>query len=424
MERLLHYVWRHKIFPLEPLFTTDRQQVEVIDPGLPNLNAGPDFFNAKLKVDGTLWAGNVEIHEAASDWMRHGHGNDPAYDSVILHVVGKADCTVVRSDGHPIPQLQLPCPDEVRHRYATLQDSEFYPPCYTVVSDLPVLTVHSWLSALQMERFEQKAATVSERLKKQNGNWADVLFITLARNFGFGVNGDAFQAWAESLPLRAVDKHRDNLLQVEAFFFGHAGLLEDELPDADGYYMALQREYRYLCRKFSLSALISSSRWKLLRMRPGNFPHVRLAQLAALYHSQEALFSRLMEAETPDAAKELFKVKTSAYWDTHFSFRKCSPTAGKQLGEGALNLLLINTVVPLLYAYGLHKGDDRLCTRATGFLESVKAENNYVTRMWGNIGLPVHTAADSQALLQLQKMYCERKDCLHCRFGYEFLKKR
>lgn len=422
MEQLLHYVWKHKIFPLQVLRTTSGQPVEVIDPGLPNTNAGPDFFNAKLKIDGTLWVGNVEVHTQASDWLRHGHDRDRAYDTVILHVVGESNCDVYRTNGELVPQVLLPCPESVRQRYDELRQTEIYPPCYSILASLPKLTVHSWLSALQVERFEQKARAISQRLERFNRHWEDVFFITLARNFGFGLNGDAFEAWAGRLPFRAVDKHRDNLLQVEAFFLGQAGLLEEELPDADDYYLKLRKEFAYLQHKFELSAPMTADQWRFLRLRPGNFPHVRLAQLAYLYHKEQSLFSRIMEAETLEAVKKILTIKASAYWEEHFNFKKASPRQEKRVGEGALNLIAINTVIPFLYAYGLHKADEVLCDRATRFLESLKAENNHVTRLWDGAGLPVSTAADSQALLQLQKEYCDKKDCLRCRFGYEYLK--
>lgn len=422
MEQLLYYVWKHKIFPLQMLQTTSGQPVEVIDPGLPNTNAGPDFFNAKLKIDGTLWVGNVEIHTQASDWLSHGHDRDRAYDTVILHVVEESNCDVHRTNGELVPQMVLPCPEAVRRRYDELRQTEIYPPCYSILGSLPKLTVHSWLSALQVERFEQKARAISQRLERCNNHWEDVFFITLARNFGFGLNGDAFEAWANRLPFRAVDKHRDNLLQVEAFFLGQAGLLQENLPDADEYYLKLQKEFSYLQHKFELPAPMPAGQWRFLHLRPGNFPHVRLAQLANLYHKEQSLFSQVMEAETPEAVKKILTARTSEYWEERFNFKKSSPRQEKRTGDGALNLIIINTVVPFLYAYGLHKADETLCDRATRFLESLKAENNHITRLWDGAGLPVYTAADSQALIQLQKEYCNKKDCLRCRFGYEYLR--
>ena len=424
MEQLLHYVWKHKILPLKTLRTTSGQLVEVIDPGLQNINAGPDFFNAKLKIDDTLWVGNVEIHTQASDWMRHGHNRDRSYDTVILHVVGESDCEVHRMNGELVPQVMLSCPDEVLRRYEELHQAEIYPPCYSILGTLPKLTVHSWLSALQVERFEQKSRLIAQRLEHCNHHWEDVFFITLARNFGFGLNGDAFEAWANHLPLRAIDKHRDDPFQVEAFFLGQAGLLEEEGPEADDYYGKLQKEFRYLQHKFELSAPMPAEQWRFLRLRPGNFPHVRLAQLAYLYHKEQSLFSRIMEADTVADVKKILTIKTSTYWEEHFTFKKASPRQEKRVGENALNLILINTVIPFLYAYGLHKAEEQLCERATRFLEALKAENNHVTRLWSGAGLPVYTAADSQALLQLQKEYCDKKDCLRCRFGYEYLRQR
>ena len=406
------------------LQTTTGEPVEVIDAGLPNTNAGPDFFNAKLKIGGTLWVGNIEVHTLASDWMRHGHDKDAAYDNVILHVAETVDCEVFRANGVPVPQLQLPCPDPVRQRYDELSHAEIYPPCYSILSSLPKLTVHSWLSALQVERFEQKARVIATRLERCNNHWEDVFFITLARNFGFGLNGDAFEAWASRLPFRAIDKYRDDLFQVEAFFFGQAGLLDEELPDADGYYLKLQKEFRYLQHKFELSVPMTATQWRFLRLRPGNFPHVRLAQLANLYYKERSLFSRIMEADTLEAVRKLLTVTTSPYWEEHFNFRKVSSSREKQVGKNAQNLIIINTVIPFLYAYGLHKADELLCERATGFLESLKAEDNHIIRHWSGAGLPVSTAADSQALLQLQKEYCDKKDCLRCRFGFEYLRQK
>ena len=406
------------------LQTTTGEPVEVIDAGLPNTNAGPDFFNAKLKIGSTLWVGNIEVHTLASDWMRHGHDKDAAYDNVILHVAETVDCEVFRANGAPVPQLQLPCPDPVRQRYDELSHAEIYPPCYSILSSLPKLTVHSWLSALQVERFEQKARVIATRLERYNNHWEDVFFITLARNFGFGLNGDAFEAWASRLPFRAIDKHRDDLFQVEAFFFGQAGLLDEELPDADGYYRKLQKEFRYLQHKFELSVPMTATQWRFLRLRPGNFPHVRLAQLANLYYKERSLFSRIMEADTLEAVRKLLTVTASPYWEEHFNFRKVSSSREKQVGKNAQNLIIINTVIPFLYAYGLHKADELLCERATGFLESLKAEDNHIIRHWSGAGLPVSTAADSQALLQLQKEYCDKKDCLRCRFGFEYLRRK
>lgn len=421
MEQLLHYVWKHKIFPLKELKTTTGQQVEVIDTGLANTDAGPDFFNAKLKLDGVLWIGNIEIHERSSDWFKHGHHADAGYNSVILHIASEIDTEISRSNGERIPQIQLICPEAVRTNYKELLETDSYPPCYRIIPSLPPFTAHSWMTALQMERFEQKATLLNERLKRCQGNWEDAFFITLARNFGFGLNGDAFETWAHRLPFRAVDKHRNDLFQIEAIFFGQAGILEDS--DGDGYYLRLKKEYTYLQHKFGLIPM-DASLWRFLRLRPANFPHIRIAQLACLYHRAYGLLSRIMETETLQGVRNILKGGTSEYWLTHYTFGGSSPSRPKTLSNTSLDLLIINTVVTFLYAYGLHKGNRVLCARAGSFLEELKAENNYITRMWEQCGMKASNAADSQALIQLKKEYCDKKKCLYCRIGYEYLKRK
>lgn len=421
MEQLLHYVWKHKIFSLKELKTTTGQQVEVIDTGLANTDAGPDFFNAKLKLDGVLWIGNIEIHERSSDWFKHGHHADTGYNSVILHIASEIDTEISRSNGERIPQIQLICPEAVRTNYKELLETDSYPPCYRIIPSLSPFTAHSWMSALQMERFEQKATLLNERLKRCQGNWEDAFFITLARNFGFGLNGDAFETWAHQLPFRAVDKHRNDLFQIEAIFFGQAGILEDS--DGDGYYLRLKKEYIYLQHKFELIPM-NTSLWRFLRLRPTNFPHIRIAQLACLYHRAYGLLSRIMETETLQGVRDILKGGTSEYWLTHYTFGGSSPSRQKSLSNTSLDLLIINTVVTFLYAYGLHKGNPVLCARAGSFLEELKAENNYITRMWEQCGMKASNAADSQALIQLKKEYCDKKKCLYCRIGYEYLKRK
>lgn len=364
MEQLLHYVWKHKIFPLKELKTTTGQQVEVIDTGLANTDAGPDFFNAKLKLDGVLWIGNIEIHERSSDWFKHGHHADAGYNSVILHIASEIDTEISRSNGERIPQIQLICPEAVRTNYKELLETDSYPPCYRIIPSLPPFTAHSWMTALQMERFEQKATLLNERLKRCQGNWEDAFFITLARNFGFGLNGDAFETWAHRLPFRAVDKHRNDLFQIEAIFFGQAGILEDS--DGDGYYLRLKKEYTYLQHKFGLIPM-DASLWRFLRLRPANFPHIRIAQLACLYHRAYGLLSRIMETETLQGVRDILKGGTSEYWLTHYTFGGSSPSRPKTLSNTSLDLLIINTVVTFLYAYGLHKGNRVLCARAGSF---------------------------------------------------------
>jgi len=432
MEKLLHYVWRHRVFPLEALMTTDGQSVEVIDPGLPNPNAGPDFFNAKVRIGGTMWVGNVEIHVLASDWMRHGHQTDSAYDSVILHVVQTADVDVVTADGKQLPQLELPIPEHVRQGYAQLCQREDYPRCWPVIPKLSTLTAHSWLSALLAERLQQRAQRCLDRLAAVDGDWERTFFITLARNFGFGLNGDAFEAWARRLPLYAAAKHRDDLFQIEALFLGSAGLLErDSLPkhirekaENDDYLKRLRQEWTYLRYKFQLEAPMESHRWRYLRLRPQNFPHLRLVQLAMLYHRQTASLSALLNADGREALHQAFDTAVSTYWQTHYLFGMPSHYNEKSLSVASRDLLIINTVAPVLYAHGIAHHDEAEQEHAITLLEELKAENNRIIRLWHQCGLDVNSAADSQALIQLKSEYCDRNDCLRCRFGYEYLKKQ
>jgi len=431
MEQLLHYVWKHKMFPLKDLMTSDGQPVEVIDTGLHNHNSGPDFFNAKVRIGTTLWVGNVEIHDKSSDWYVHGHDKDTNYDNVVLHVASLLDKEVKKANGEFIPQLQLDVPPMVKEHYEELLRTDSYPPCYKVIPELTPLTVHAWMAALQTERLEQKTIAIQKRAERANGSWEDAYFVTLARNYGFGINGDVFEQWAQTVPLSAVGHHRDNLFQIEAIFMGQAGLLELEaIPDFyqkealnEGYFAKLRNEYQYLAHKFDLKP-IDYHLWRFLRLRPQNFPHIRISQLANLYYEQKAGLSQLIACETTEQLKKVLSSHVTPYWETHYTFGSTSTKNEKHLAYGSLNLLMINTAIPMLFAVGRHQGKEDLCDRAFDLLEQLKAENNYIIRMWQQVGLEVKNAGDSQALIQLKKEYCDKKDCLRCRFGYEYLKRK
>ena len=378
MERLLHYVWKHKMLPLGDLLTTDGRVVEILDPGLLNRNAGPDFFNAKVKIGSTLWVGNVEIHLRASDWYHHCHDRDPRYNNVVLHVVSEADMDVKTQDGNYLPQMVVQIPASLKENYEELLHNDQYPPCYKIIPDLTRLQVHSWLAALQTERLEQKTQAIQKRVEQCNGSWEDGYFVTLARNYGFGINGEAFEMWAKNVPLHAVGKHRDDLFQIEAIFMGQAGLLQLE--------------------------------------------SIPIAQLANLYYERKAGLSALLECETIEQLRQLLQTHVTPYWETHFMFGAESPRSTKKTSVSSANLMIINTAIPMLFAVGRHRQREDLCDRAFDLLEQLKAEDNHIIRMWKECGLEVQTAGDSQALIQLKKEYCDRKDCLRCRIGYEYLK--
>lgn len=428
MEKLLHYVWKYKIFPLKALLANTGSDVDVISPGLPNPNAGPDFFNAKIKIGDTLWAGNIEIHLRSSDWYRHNHHLNPEYNNVILHVVQIIDSEIETENGKKIPQLQLDIPAQIQNNYHTLSATQDYPRCFRVIPHLEPFWVHNWMSVLLYERLEQRASLILKRLEQQNGDWENTFFITLARNFGFGINGDAFEYWAQHIPLNAVKKHRDKLFQIEAIFMGQAGLLDfASIPEVyqktaieEGYYNQLFREYQYLAHKFSLLPQ-SFRQWKFLRLRPQNFPHIRISQLAQLFYRQNAVFSAIMECENINQAYQILQSQATDYWKTHYIFGSPGKENAKHLSESSLNLLIINTIVPMLYAYGLKYTNDTYCSRATSLLDQIRAENNYIIRQWKSCTLEVKSASDSQALIQLKKEYCDKQECLRCRFGYEFI---
>ena len=403
MERLLHYVWKHKILPLKPLTTEDGQELEVIDPGLHNHDQGPDFFNAKIRLAGTVWAGNVEVHLRSSDWYRHHHESDAAYNSVILHVVGEIDGEVVTQEGKTLPQVKLDIPEGIRQSYEELCRTEDYPRCHRIISSIPSIKTHQWMDALLVERLKERSEKVAGRAERTGGDWERATFVTLSRSFGFGLNGDAFERWAMRIPLSAAGKHRDDLFQIEALFLGMAGLIDDVEPHKSSQEVQLlQQEFEFLKHKFSLENPMKREDWRFLRTRPGNFPYMRILQIAELYHSGRAQMSRLLEAKSVEELLTCLAVK--------------GMTAASR------RLLIINTVVPLLFAYGRHTSNEDICQRSIRLLEELPAENNYILRQWNDCGLKVKTAADSQALIQLKRQYCDRIDCLRCRFGYEYLK--
>lgn len=419
MERLLHYVWKYKLYTATPLITTEGRPVQVIDPGMQNTDAGPDFFNAKIKIDGTLWVGSVEIHDKSSDWLLHHHDTDKAYDCVILHIIGFNDFQPVRTNGNPIPQMLLTVPENILRSIDWLLYREAALPCLDHITGIAPLHIACWMEALLSERLERKTHDIFLLLDAYQTDWNEVFYITLTRNFGFGVNNDAFERLAKSLPLRCIQKQRSSHSQIEAMLFGQAGMLEEE--NDDHYYRLLQREYDFLRHKFGLSPM-EDFVFKNLRTRPVNFPYLKVAQLAALWVQYDTLFSAILEARSTGEIKKYFRIPPSGYWETHYHFRYASPRKEKTIGENALNILLINTVVPMLFAYGLHNKRPEYCERATRLLESIPPEKNTIVTTFYNAGITVRHAGDSQALIQLKREYCEKKKCLYCRIGFRTLK--
>lgn len=420
MECLLHYVWKYRLYT-SVLTTNEGKEVYVIDPGITNSDAGPDFFNAKIKEGDTVWAGSIEIHKRASDWFKHGHDKDKAYDAVILHIVEEDDVPVFRSTGEKISQLVLPVPSYIRQNINQLLSSESILPCASIIKELDPFLLSSWLNVLASERLERKMQDIFTLLKQQDEDWNEVFYILLTRNFGFGLNSEAFQQLAVSLPLRYIRKHRHSISQVEALFFGQAGMLKDE--GGDEYYRLLRREYEFLSRKFDLKA-VDASRFKSMRVRPIGFPHLKIAQLSMLWFTYDTLFSQLLEANTLNEIRAFFRFQPSDYWLTHYSFRHQSPERSKVIGENAINIIIINTVASVMFAWGKRKNKLEYCERAIQILERLPAEQNSICRLFTNAGIQLSNAADSQAVIQLKRAYCETKKCIYCRIGYNYLKRK
>jgi hypothetical protein len=418
MEQILHYVWKHKLFR-NNMKTTCGLPVEVIDPGMHNTDGGPDFFNAKVKIDGELWCGTVEIHTVAGDWYKHRHHIDKAYNSVILHVVERADCEVVNELKHIIPQCEIVYPAHIKDNIDFLLNNDIPLPCCNYLKTFSPLHIRSWMNALLFERLERKANDIQNLLDRFNYSWADAFYVLLSRSMGFGLNSDAFERLALSLPLNFILKQGDNPMQIEAMIFGQAGLLQ-EITLADDYTLRLKQEYAFLKNKYTLTPL-SKEIFRALRVRPGSSPSIRLAQLSALLSNIQGLYSRILESNDLGQARLLLHVNASEYWQTHYNFGEASARKNKYIGDSSLDVLIINAVVPIIFAYGKNTGDESYIEKAMRYLEGLKPESNSIVRLFATYGLPSANACDTQALIQLKREYCEKKKCLYCRIGYKVL---
>lgn len=414
----MQYVWQHRLWQPAMMMTVDGRRVSVLDPGRLNTDAGPDFFNAKVRIDGHVWAGDVEIHVRASDWHRHHHDGDPAYDSVILHVVDYDDAMIRRSDGEVIPQLRMPCAPEFHRLYsAMVSRSDIDLPCGGSIAEIPPIYMSDWMSALAYERLYAKTDRISGLLDRLAGDWESVCYVTVARALGFGINGDPFERLALSVPRMMIGKHRDSLLTVEALLLGQSGLLPES---GDSYSQALKREYEYMAHKFGMRAPQSLG-WKMARMRPANFPQRRIALLAALMTDGNRLMSRVLEVRTPDDAARLLNPPMSEYWKHHYTFGPASERACGAMSRTSVNGLIINAIVPLMFGYGQAHDDPTLTDRAIDLLSQLPPESNSLVEMFARAGLKADNAMTSQALIQLRRAYCETHKCLYCRIGHRLL---
>ncbi len=414
-EEFLYYLWENRQLQ-ETLQTIDGEVIEVVATGSRNTNSGPDFLEAKIRIGDKLWAGHVEIHVKTTDWSRHGHQTDKAYQNVILHVVYENDAKL---NNIPTVQLKGHFDESLFAHYQKFISSKNWIACEKSIAHVPVFTRLSWLDRMAVERLENKSETVNKRLEANRFDWEDTLYKLLMRHFGLKVNNEAFETLSNILSFKTLLKHADNLLQVEAMLMGCAGFLEADFME--DYPNLLKREFNAMKAKFNLVAM-SAERWKFLRMRPGNFPTVRLAQMAQLIHKNGCLFSKIKAAENTAETKALFDVAASEYWETHYRFEVKSEAKPKHLGSVAVDVILINAVVPLLFCYGKLRKDESVCAAAMQLLEEIEAEDNAVIRHFAQCGITAQHAMQTQALLHLFNMYCKRKRCLECRIGNVLLR--
>lgn len=418
-ERLLHYIWQQKLFMAFPQYTTNGLPLQVIDPGQYNSDSGPDFFNAKIQIADTYWAGNIEIHNRASDWYLHGHHNDKAYDNVILHVVAHSDVDIRRTDGTLIPQCQLRFPEPIIQRYRNWCNNGEHIPCRDTIKHVPQLFLHNWLEVLAIQRLDDKIGDIRRCLTQCRGGDDEAFYIMLARAFGFHTNSLPFELTAKSLPLQYIERHRGQPRQVEALLFGQAALLNTN----DQYGKQLTGEYNFLRHKFSLTP-IDHKLWKRLRMRPTGFPELRLAQFAELLLTRQRILSQVIDNPELEALRQLFTVTAPEYWNNHYSLGKIADKSfPKTLGEQSVDNIIINVAAPFIYYCAVKRDDATLAARALTLLTRLPAENNSVIRLWQQAGIKADNALDSQALLQLYNKYCRNRDCLRCRLARQMLKK-
>ncbi|MBR6438333.1 MAG: DUF2851 family protein [Bacteroidales bacterium] len=410
-EEFLYYLWENRLLSKD-IRTVEGDSVYVISVGNRNYDSGPDFLDARIRIGRTLWVGHVEIHVNASDWFRHGHQNDGAYRNVILHVVY---CNDTERVAIPTIEVRGMFDEGIYERYNGFLRSRGWIPCEKLIAGIQQFTWLSWLERVVVERLETEVKDVFSKLADNAYDWEETLYQRLMHYSGLKVNNDAFEMLARLLPLRILRKHIDNRLQIEAMFFGCAGFLEQEFSEP--YPVLLQREFKILKSKFNLKVM-PMLYWKFLRLRPPNFPTIRLAQMASMVRDFDESFSKLQTISDLDSMRNLFNVEVNEYWDTHFQFEKPSKFMKKNFGATAIDVLIINAVVPMLFSYGIYRDDQEMKNRSLGFLNVMEAEDNLIIRKFRKLGVNVQNAQQTQALLHLYNCYCKKRKCLKCRvFG-------
>lgn len=425
MERYMQYMWQHRLWQRGALLTVDGEPVDVVDAGLLNTGAGPDFFNAKVRIGGRMWAGNVEIHVRASDWYRHGHDDMHGYGNVVLHVVARSDTRIMRSNNTAIPQLVMTGVEEFMRRHSTMTctaaDNEL--PCAGILRATPAIYITDWISALAYERLYAKAERVMSCLRQVNGNWRAAFYVTLARAMGFSTNNDAFERLALAVPLNCLMHHQGNKVAVEAMLLGQAGLLAGAPPATpeEDYMNILRREYAFLSAKYGLPEPKPLG-WRMARMRPQSFPQRRIALLAAIIAEGFGIACRLFSNSTVGQVRELLNVQVSEFWKHHYTFATpYAANAGSVLSSSSVDSLIINAIVPTIAAYSVNNGCDDVREHAVEMLQQLLPERNNIVRTFESAGIVCRDAFTTQALVQLKRGYCEARKCMYCRFGHRYL---
>ena len=418
-EAFIQFLWNHKLFKKETFTTFKGERIEIIDPGKWNHDSGPDFFNARIKIGQVEWAGNVEIHLRSSDWKKHKHHLDPSYDNVILHVVLENDVETFNSRGTLIPTVAIRFDTRILQNYEELVQSKNQIPCSTDLFLIEPFHIKYWLGNVLVERLRDKTLLFEHLLKKSKNNWEESFYQGLARSFGFKTNSEQFEQLARSLPNKILLHHKNDLFQIEALLFGQAGLLSRRFF-SDNYFTSLQKEYSFLQKKFHLKPM-AGHLWKFMRMRPLNFPSIRIAQFASFIYKNEGLFSRIIETRKAEDLKNLFDFQPTVYWETHYRFNKSAEKRSKKMGADARNSVIINTIIPFLFLYGKEKGLPDYKERALELLENLPAEKNRIIRKWAKSGIQADNAFYSQSLIQLTNNYCQKKRCLECEIGNKII---
>lgn len=421
-EDFLHYIWLHKKINAFHLHTTQHEVLEIISVGKHNFNSGPDFFNAQLKIGDQLWAGNVEIHVKSSDWFVHNHETDKAYDNVILHVVWEHDTEIFRKNNAAIPTLELKqhiAADLLQNYNKLFAANNKWINCESDFNTVDDFILDNWLERIYFERLERKYTTIEALLLASKNNWEAVLFKMLTKNFGLKVNGDSFFSIANSIDFSIIRKLYSNSRNLEALFFGQASLLEQDIQEP--YFLELKKTYFFLKQKFQLDNLHVIP-IQFFRLRPQNFPTIRLSQLVTLYNTEQHLFSKILETNSIEDFYKLFSVTTSEFWKTHYTFQKSSKLTQKKTTKSFIDLLLINTIIPIKFSYARHQGLN-INETITKLLEQIPSEKNSIVSTFNNLNQVTKSALQSQALIQLKTEYCDKNKCLHCAVGNALIMK-